>query len=244
MKTRIGLVLTLIFNILMLFRVSSPVSGYTFTVNTLVDEVDGECTVDCSLRDAVNLAITGDTITLGVTGTFTLNTPLTIDKILTITGGGWDKHRISGNSAHRVFDVTASGNLTLSWVTVEKGRADNGAGIVNQGILTTNGVIYYDNVASGKGGAVHNLGGFTLNSGSVSTNRASGDGGGINNEGSLIVERTTFYQNTAAFGGAIKNEGGVATITNASFYQNTATSRGAGIDSGSGSTLTLVNSTF
>lgn len=244
MKTRIGLSLTLMVSILLLFSGLSPVSGNTLTVNTLVDENDGECAVDCSLRDAISLAITGDTINFSVTGTFTLNTPLSINKVLTITGGGWDQQRISGNYTHRVFEVTTLGNLTLSWVTVEKGRADYGAGIYNEGILTTHGVVYVNNYATVKGGAVHNLGAFSLYTGAVSSNHADWDGGGINNQGSLIVERTTFYDNNATYGGAIKNEGGVATITNASFYQNTATSRGAGIDSGSSSTLTLVNSTF
>ena len=41
----------------------APVHAATFTVNTVVDEQDNTCSdSDCSLRDAIKIAATGDTI--------------------------------------------------------------------------------------------------------------------------------------------------------------------------------------
>jgi CSLREA domain-containing protein len=43
------------------------------TVNTLADENDGSCSDgDCSLRDAIQVASSGDTITFSVSGTIRL----------------------------------------------------------------------------------------------------------------------------------------------------------------------------
>ena len=56
-----------------------PLNSDTFTVNTLVDENDGSCAEgDCSLRDAIQVAVGGDTIDIDVTGTIVAATFLVI----------------------------------------------------------------------------------------------------------------------------------------------------------------------
>jgi len=66
---------------------ATPAQAATLTVNTLVDENDGSCVGDCSLRDAINTANPNDTITFGVTGTINLSLgQLVIAQNLTIIG--------------------------------------------------------------------------------------------------------------------------------------------------------------
>ena len=91
----------------------------TLTVNTLLDENDGSCfDGDCSLRDAIQVAATGDTITFSVTGTIVLTLgQLNVDKDLTISGPGIDSLTLSGNHHSRVFYVTG-GNVTFSSLTI------------------------------------------------------------------------------------------------------------------------------
>ena len=55
----------LILLILIIFSTATPklAQAATLTVNTLIDENDGSCSdVDCSLRDAIQVAAAGDTI--------------------------------------------------------------------------------------------------------------------------------------------------------------------------------------
>ena len=69
------------------FFATRPALAATLTVDTLIDENDGSCVDgDCSLRDAVQVAIAGDTIDFSVSGTIVLTSTLTLAKNLTISG--------------------------------------------------------------------------------------------------------------------------------------------------------------
>ncbi len=75
-------------------------------VNTQLDENDHSCSDgDCSLRDAIETAADGETITL-------TRGYLTIDKTLTITGTV--PITISGNNASRVFYIGHTGAVAMS----------------------------------------------------------------------------------------------------------------------------------
>lgn len=68
------LVLVLAFSVLLF--APTPVQAVTFTVDTLVDENDGSCDDDCSLRDAILLANANgqkDTIEFSVAGTIAIS---------------------------------------------------------------------------------------------------------------------------------------------------------------------------
>ena len=80
----------------------------TLTVTKIEDTNDGVCDADCSLREAVVAAASGDTVVFSSL----FNSPqtilltlgqITIDKNLTITGTGQDLVTISGNHASRMF---------------------------------------------------------------------------------------------------------------------------------------------
>ena len=69
---------------------------------------------------------------------------------------------VSAGGQFRVFEVAPSGVLHLGGITVEKGRADSGGGILNHGRLVVQGVTFLENHAEHAGGAIANQGGCLL----------------------------------------------------------------------------------
>src|SRR5579871_1601051 len=66
-----------------------PAHAATITVNSTADNGPGNCSATCTLRDAIAVANSGDTISFSVTGTITLTGgTLTIAKDLMISGPG------------------------------------------------------------------------------------------------------------------------------------------------------------
>ena len=100
----------------------------TLTVTKIEDTNDGACDADCSLREAVTAAASGDTVVFSSlfnspqTITLTLG-QIAIDKNLTITGTGQNLVTISGNNAGRIFFVNVSGvTLNVSSMTFRDGN--------------------------------------------------------------------------------------------------------------------------
>ncbi len=112
-----------------LVGVSSPhvSKGSTLTVTKIEDTNDGVCDADCSLREAVVLAVSGDTVVFSSL----FNSPQTIlltlgqiaiDKNLTITGTGPDLVDVSANLAGRVFNISGNVNVTITGMKLRDGR--------------------------------------------------------------------------------------------------------------------------
>ena len=204
-------------------------------------------TVPCDASDLVSAINTangtsgGGTVTLTSGCTYTLtvaNNTITgggggnglpaITGNVTIQGNGATITRsaASGTPVFRIFDVAASGSLTLTSLTVSNGLVDNGqlggGGIFNDGTLTISG------------------GTFTGNSSPASTGSS---GGGIGNSGTLNVTTSTFTGNTGQEGGAIFNQRS-ATITNSTFSTNVATIFGGGALLNAAGSMTVTGDTF
>ncbi len=204
-----------------------------------------------TIQFAAGLA--GQTITLG-------GTQLQITSPLTINGLGATQLSISGNNTSRIFEVLADNSVTISGLTLTQGKADNGGGIVNSGILTiSNSTISGNSVVYGGGESARiNGGGGVINN--------SGNGGGISNLGTLTISNSTIIGNATIFssgseslltnsgnGGGISNLG-TLTINNSTITGNNGSSlfgladnvsnsgNGGGV-SNSG-TLTISNSTI
>src|SRR6478735_11272456 len=82
----------------------------TWTVNNTEDHSVGFCTTsDCTLREAITIASSGDVIEFapGVTGTITLGGAgeLFIQQNITINGPGANLLAIDGGNATRVFEI-------------------------------------------------------------------------------------------------------------------------------------------
>src|ERR1043166_3856714 len=99
----------------------------TLTVTKTEDTSDGVCDADCSLREAVAAAASGDTIVFSslfnTPQTITLlNGEIAIDKDLTITGTGPTLIDISANLNGRIFNISAGLNVTMSGMKFRDGR--------------------------------------------------------------------------------------------------------------------------
>ena len=141
--------------------------GATLTVNKTADTEDGVCDADCSLREAIIAASSGDTVSIpaGIY-TLTLGFELTINKDLTLSGSGAGSTIIQaatspGVANFRVLNIS-EGNVDISGVTIHYGDADSGGGISNRGTLTLTGTTVSGNVVGFYGGGIINPGTLTL----------------------------------------------------------------------------------
>ncbi len=103
----------------------------TLVVTKTADTADGICDADCSLREAVIAAASGDPILFSSLfnspQTITLtNGQMLIAKDLTITGTGSNLVTVSGNQAGRIFEISQGAVVTLSGMTLRDGRVDIG----------------------------------------------------------------------------------------------------------------------
>jgi CSLREA domain-containing protein len=188
-------------------------------VDTTRDGNDGECSQDCTLREAVGLGggASGAPVLLPA-GVYKLALgPLVIrNQNTSIYGAGFLGQQssgarttiIDGNNRSRVVEVPADVTGVFAGVTLTGGRAATGAGafVASGGSLFLYNAFVRDNVADTRGAGVQTAGTFELIQSTVSDNRVtSGAGGGIAVDagGVGFVLASTVTDNTAAAGGAI-----------------------------------------
>src|SRR5947207_1887296 len=215
-----------------LVGVLASAQAATLTVNSAAD-AGGTCPgADCTLRQAISVATSGDTINFaaGLTTITLTSAELLINKNLTISGPGANllsvqRSAASGTPDFRIFDIaSASINATFSGLKIANGKS------------------------SGLGGGIYNTSTSTVNVANctLSGNQATiGFGGGITHNssgGTVNVTNCTLSGNAAGFAGGISNNSGTVTITNSTISGNSTSSQGGGIyNSG---TLTITNSTI
>lgn len=266
-RSSITLLCVILWALLCLLAVAASAQT-TWTVHTLKDSNDGVCNDTlCSLRDAITVAASGDTIVFqsGLTGTIPLASALpSIDKNVTITGPGAKLLTISGSGNISVIAIHSGATVVISGLTITDGYSTTGgAAISNSGTLTITGSTLYGNATPATedsfGGAIYNLNGvLTISRSTFHDNSASsvrgplvGGGGAIyNSNGTLEVSDSVFYRNSAiqagtasVGGGAICSAGGTVTISNSTFQGNSSGGFGGAIYA-TGSVATVVNSTF
>ncbi|MBN2007024.1 MAG: DUF11 domain-containing protein [Anaerolineae bacterium] len=222
----------------------------TLVVTKTADTDDGICDADCSLREAVAIAGSGDTITFdaGLSGqTLVLESEMVISKTLTLDGSALAAHaRISGNDAVRVFYVADEANVTLFHLDVISGNATgNGGGIYSTGALTLANCTVSGSHAADYGGGIYNRGALTLLASTLSGNNARYGGGLFNSASGVgMINSSALNGNVATVaGGGIYNTGGVVSVTASTLSGNHAASLGGGIDNTSGGTVSLIAST-
>jgi CSLREA domain-containing protein len=200
-----------------------PVQAATLLVTKTQDTNDGVCNQDCSLREAIAAAASGDTIRFStdlLDSTLVLNgNSLVVDKNLTIIGHGAKRLTISGNQQSRVFHIRGNTTVTIRGLRIQDGfvsqRLDEpgGGGILNQGVLvledihlTGNRVV--DDGGGAEGGGIHNDRGVlsvsnaTLNGNIVEDSGESGCfGAGISTTGNADLYNVTISENRAVDNG-------------------------------------------
>jgi len=186
----------------------------TLTVSSIADSGAN------SLRADIAAAHNGDTIAFapnldGQTITLTKG-ELLLNKNLTITGFSDHGLTVSGNNHSRVFEVATGSQVNLSGLTISKGQAVNGGGIlvdtgavlaVNNSTLSGNSASTSKMYTGNFGGGIDNYGTATVSNSTLTDNSALAGGGGIYNHATLTVN------NNSVVSGNI--EGGIANTGNA-----------------------------
>ena len=179
-------------------------------VTTTKDGNDGECSRDCTLREAVAVAGEGEPVLLPA-GVYKLTQgPLAIVKSNTpIYGAGLGSQQssgarttiIDGNDAGRVVTVSPGGSVAFAGVTLTGGRAATGAGafVSAGGSLFLYNSFVRGNVATARGGGVETAGSLFLAQSTVSDNQAPVGGGiAIDSDGLLYAPDSTVSDNTGS----------------------------------------------
>ena len=215
----------------------------TFAVTKTEDTDDGVCDADCSLREAIKAAGTGDIVSIPE-GTYnlTLGSELVIDKDLTVVGAGPELTSIQAagslaEATHRVLSIVGRSPsqpagavdriVKISGVSIRNGT-DSGGGIRNEhAALTLSNTVVSGNGGPVNGGGIWNNGTLEIQDSEVSVNMAH-TSGGIYNDGVIVLTNTVVRENSAAAGGGIVNFG-TLTLNGSTVSDNKAWLRGGGI---------------
>lgn len=221
------------------------------------DENDGSCfDGDCSLRDAVQNIVEGDTIrfatgidTCDITlGELQISKNMVIDGIPVGSTNGVLVRRTFGTSTS--FNVGTDKTVEMNNLTISN---FNDTGLKNSGTLTLTDCSILNNNGGIFGGGIQNDFGATLTLESCNVNGNTSfptiGGGGIFNNGNTSINNSTIDSNTTPdIGGGIYS-GGTLVVTNSTISNNFAggltgpTAGGGGIFTGFGN-CTLTNSTI
>jgi hypothetical protein len=210
----IGLAVFILPTLLSFFYQTQIAYAATFNVNTVVDEADGSCAdADCSIRDAIALATSGDTISIPP-GTYQLSDilgQLSVSKTLLFSGTGSSPADViiqAGANARLV--AVSNGTATFFNMTLQ-----NGAPL------------------SGNGGAINATasGSIVLDTAVLTNNQSIANGGAIAlTNGSLSLTNSQILSNTAGNnGGGVFSNNGPVTLINSGILTNTAVNNGGGI---------------
>jgi len=195
-------------------------------INTTVDQSRGDCSVTCSLRDAVALSVSGDTLHVPA-GTYVLTLgEIVTGNSLTIIGDGARSTVLDGNGVDRIFafgtDVFKPITIEITDLSLINGHATtpDGFGFVFGGAIDGGGNVFR---------VVYNL---TLRRCRIAGNQAE-VGGGVTWQGNLTIDQCTISDNLATsafdyFGFVPIGAGGIfaplgdVTITNSTLTGNTS----------------------
>jgi CSLREA domain-containing protein len=241
---------TLIIGFLAILIVGAgTVNAANWTVTKSNNSNDGACNADCSLREAVGAADSGDTVVFSpnlLGQTITLGgSDINITKRITIDGFLNDPNVafISGSNTSRHFYVEDGAGLDLRNITLVQG---NGKAVDGQVGTTDGGAIYVRPTAtllldrvSIRGNAAYFGGAISLGSGthrfinsSITGNSGSAASAIFNNGGNLYLANVTisgnFTPDLGNSGHAIWNQqsSGVTYIRNSTIVRNTTTANG------------------
>jgi len=218
---------------------------------------------DGSLREAIFLAASGDSINFSpnVTGTITLTSgELAIGKNLTIVGPGAKVLTVSGNNTSRVFHITG-GTSQISGLRIANGHTSSGGGgiAMDGGSLTVNNCAITDCYAQGVdivsqgGGAIAVVGAANLAiiGSTLSSNTTPYQAGGLYlfNAPTVSLVNCTVSDNRTLDGELGDGGGGIfvgnsskLNITNSTIANNSSAVQGGGIYKGLSGTITVANS--
>jgi len=173
-----------------------------------------------------------------------LNGDLDITADLTLIGNGADQTILDGNGISlqdRVLHIV-NAKTTIIGVTIQNGRALDGGGLYNGGVLTVTHSTISGNHATFLGGGLYNNGVLTVTQSTILCND-SDQGAGVYVIGHVQLDQSTAHGNHATLsGGGLYNQN-VLTITSSTVSGNQAAA-GGGVQNVSGANLWAWNSTI
>lgn len=210
----------------------------TRTVTKIDDTNDGTCDSDCSLREAITAASSGDTIVFSslfnTLQTITLGSEIAISKNLTVTGPGANLLTIDGGAGTNRIFYTQNSTVMLSGITLTGGNGTGsfsneygGAILIDGGTVTLDGLHVTGNSATTFGGGLYVEGGtnHVIRNSTFSANNSGLDAGALRTSFSVVsttITNSTFSGNTAARLAAIVNGGGELIFQNSTMTGNSA----------------------
>jgi CSLREA domain-containing protein len=236
----------LLMTIAMAMGLASASFAATLTVTKTADTNDGICNADCSLREAIAVAASGDSIffssLFNSPQTIPINTSLFINKSLTIVGTSPRNVTImrpAGSTVpkYRLLEINGSTpgmTVTLRRLTLTNGDADGGLGggifMEGGGSLGLDAVTIRQNLAD-IGGAVYFVGGaLQITNSTISSNTTTFEGAGIFASGSVSISNSTISSNVSgASGGGIFVSTGSLLFNSVTVSHNSAHSSGGGL---------------
>ncbi|HQU85703.1 MAG TPA: choice-of-anchor Q domain-containing protein [Pyrinomonadaceae bacterium] len=222
------------------------VQNYTPTTRTVTktaDTNDGVCNADCSLREAITVAASGDIVNFSTlfdsAQIITLTSALPVINKDLVINGPVNKVQITkdGSFSGRIFDINGTKNTSVELKKLEifggNPTASNGGAIrISGGVVTVENCILRNNSATNGGGisAENNLARLRLVNSSVSNNSSTNLGGGVYGSASFInIKGSTIDTNTVPLEGGGVWATGLLFISNSTVYGNqTTTAAGVG----------------
>ncbi len=230
-----------------------------YNVDTLDDGAGNasDCTTpvanSCSLRDALDAVIGGDTIAFvsGLSGTIALTQgELKIGDDILLLGPGTDLLTVDAGGNSRVFYICGGPNTLIEGLTITGGSDVQGGGLYDEcgNGTTLRNVVVTGNQATNRGGGLYSNGAVTVIDSVFSDNDALYGGGGMHVGGDLVMSGTIVTGNTVtdsdSGGGGAFVTGDVA-IYESTFDNNVAGDCGGGFYSSvSNGTVLITGSTF
>ena len=231
-----------------------------YNVDTLDDGAvnASDCTTpvpdSCSLRDALDAVVGGDTIAFvsGLSGTITLTQgELEVASDIRLQGPGADLVTVDAGGNSRVFYICAGPNTLIEGLTITGGSDSKGGGLYDEcgsGFTLRNVVVTGNEATSDIGGGLLARGPMTIIDSVFSNNTAVGRGGGMYVVGDLVMTGTILTGNTVSDsdsgGGGAFGKGNM-TISSSTFDSNIVGDCGGGLYSAvTSGTVTITGSTF
>ena len=180
------------------------------------------------------------TFILNPENTYTITSPISINKMVTITING-NGATIDGNGNQWMNGGDSDLLLTIANITVQncKPYADGGVFSITSGELIIENSTFRDCSSPWQGGVIN--GGYTavtFTNCTFENNQAGGNGGVIFVNNDVTVTNSKFIDNQAnACGGSIRINGGYLSVENSVFKNNRATQHGGAIYSLTESTI-------
>ena len=191
---------------------------------------------DNSLRGAVACATAGQTVTFDSivqNSTIVLTgTEIAVTQPIAIDGSGAPGVIVDAGNNSRVFNISASGPVTLTALTLQHGSSNVGGAVYDSSSspLALNGVnVLSSTVTAGTGGGLYANGPLALTNSYFISDTSNSNGGGVGAGGAAVVTGGRFERDTCTTGGC---EGGALfgfhslTVSGTQFISNTSLSHG------------------